>query len=94
MKKEKLSYNLKFNNIEEYSDSLLVATVNVMYAGHNRNRSYISKECADKMFSKSAYAPVFIEFKKDENGEDIAGSHGGRVEIDDDGIRFVDTTFN
>lgn len=92
MKKEKIEFNLKFNDIKEYSDSLLIGTVNVMYAGHNRNRTHISKECADKMFSKSAYAPVFIEFKKDENGEDIAGSHGGRVEIDDDGIRFVDTT--
>lgn len=92
IKREKINFNLKFNNIQEYSDSLLIATVNVMYAGHNRNRSHISKECADKMFSKAAYAPVFIEFKKDEAGEDIAGSHGGRVEIDDEGIRFVDTT--
>ena len=87
MKRQKLELNFALANIEEYNDGFLLATCPVFHAGNNRNRSHITIECAEKMMAKSAYVPVVAEFK-----EDGFGSHGGRLEIDDEGMRYVDTT--
>lgn len=87
MKKQKIELNFEFANIQEYNDGFLIASCPVFYAGNNRNRSHFTQECAEKMMSKAAYVPVVAEFK-----EEGFGSHGGRLEVDDDGVRYVDTT--
>lgn len=95
MEKKRLNFEVQLTNLEEYNESFLISRVPVCYSGFNRNKSHISKECADNMFAKAGYVPVVAEMKtKIEGNEETPdfGSHGGQVVIDEDGIKYVDTT--
>jgi predicted nucleic acid-binding Zn-ribbon protein len=53
------------------------------------NGTKFSKELLDSKMSKLNYLPVVGEFKEDV--EDF-GTHGGKLEISDDGFNLIDTT--
>lgn len=59
--------------------------IKVLYLGENRNRSYISKETAEKM-SKTLRGSPIAGYYKEEN-EDFR-DHGEEIVIDGDGIHF------
>lgn len=70
------------------------AKVYVMYHGENRNNSFISKEDVDRNISSLYNIPIVGEFIESEADmeENNFGSHGGKVVIDDNGMRFIHTT--
>lgn len=95
MEKKRLNFEVQLSGLEEYNESFIIGEVPVCYAGFNRNMSHISKDCGDEMFSKAGYVPVVAEMRKkivdNEEAPDF-GSHGGQVVIDDEGIKYIDTT--
>jgi hypothetical protein len=60
-----------------------------MYTGINRNGSSISKDVVDRSIDTIYNIPIIGEFI--ENKDDF-GTHGGKVEISDQGVKFIKTT--
>ena len=86
---KRLSFNSMISDYEIVNPEFARVKVYVCYAGKNRNRSSISKEVLAEM-SKTIYGiPVVAEYDKDNN---CFKGHGGKLEISDDGIDFVQTT--
>src|SRR5690554_7442615 len=63
--------------------------VYIAYAGKNRNFSIISKETFEKMIPSLYGIPIVGEWKEEK--EDF-GTHGGKIEISDEGIKYIETT--
>ena len=86
---KRLSFNSMISDYEIVNPEFAKVKVYVCYAGRNRNRSSISEEVLAEM-SKTIYGvPVVAEYDKDNN---CFKGHGGKLEISDDGIDFVQTT--
>lgn len=70
------------------------AKVYVMYHGENRNNTHISRENVDKALNSIYNIPIVGEFVESEEDmeENNFGSHGGKVVIDDNGIKYIHTT--
>lgn len=89
MENKILNFNSAMTDYVVINPEFARVKVYVCYAGKNRNRSEISKEVLDKM-SKSIYGiPVVAEYDKENN---CFKGHGGKLEISDDGIDFIQTT--
>jgi hypothetical protein len=63
--------------------------IHVAYDGENRNGSYISRETFNKAANSAKFCPIIGEWS--ESLEDFRG-HGGKIEVTDDSIKFVQTT--
>lgn len=90
-----LSIDLEYSEVvdlEKVNPLFSRAKIYVMYHGENRNNSSISKEAVERSLHTIKNIPIVGEFKVSEDGEGNFGGHGGRMEIDDDGIRYIDTT--
>ena len=86
---KRLSFNSMISDYEIVNPEFARVKVYVCYAGRNRNQSSISEEVLAEM-SKTIYGiPVVAEYDKDNN---CFKGHGGKLEISDDGIDFVQTT--
>ncbi len=79
----------KFSNIQKFNSQFSKCNVAIAYAGDNRNYTSISKETFENMIPSLYGVPVVGEWK--ESNEDF-GSHGGKIEISDEGINYVETT--
>lgn len=79
----------KFSNITKFNSQFSKCNVAVAYHGDNRNFSSISKDVFEKMIPSLYGIPVVGEWKED--NEDFGG-HGGKIEISDEGIKYVETT--
>lgn len=77
----------KFSNITKFNSQFSKCNVAVAYHGDNRNYSSISKEVFEKMIPSLYGIPIVGEWK-----EEDYGSHGGKIEISDDGINYIETT--
>jgi hypothetical protein len=65
----------------------------ILYADENRNGSSMSKEVVETALPSLFNVPVVGEFFEKENEEDSDfGTHGGRIIIDDNGIKYEQTT--
>jgi len=53
------------------------------------NGTHFNKEVINKRINGLNYLPVVMEYKED---KEDAGTHGGKIELSDDGIKFIDTT--
>lgn len=86
---KRLSFNSMISDYEVINPEFARVKVYVCYAGKNRNGSSISEEVLEEM-AKTIYGiPVVAEY--DETNNCFKG-HGGKLEISDDGIDFVQTT--
>ena len=84
-----LNFNSMISDYEIVNPEFARVKVYVCYAGRNRNFSSISEEVLEDM-SKTIYGiPMVAEY--DETNNCFKG-HGGKVEISDKGIEFVQTT--
>ena len=84
-----LSFNSMVSDYEVINPEFARVKVYVCYAGRNRNHSSIDEEVLQKM-SKTIYGvPMVAEYDEDNN---CFKGHGGKLEISDDGIDFVQTT--
>lgn len=79
----------KFGEIQKFNSQFSKCNVSIAYAGDNRNYSSISKDTFEKMIPSLYGVPVVGEWKEQE--EDFGG-HGGKVEISDEGIKWIETT--
>jgi len=83
------SFNARIENFEKVNSQFAKVKVYVLYTGKNRNRSIISKEVVEKALYSLKNIPVVGEWK--EENENFGG-HGGKIEISDDGIEWIETT--
>ena len=84
-----LSFNSMVSDYEIVNPEFARVKVYVCYAGRNRNKSSIDERVLEKM-SQSIYGvPMVAEYDKEHN---CFKGHGGKIEITDEGIDFVETT--
>lgn len=76
-------------NIEKINPLFSKVKIRIAYTGTNRNNSYISRESFEKALPTIYNCPIIGEFI--EAVEDF-GSHGGKIEISDKGIKYIQTT--
>lgn len=84
----------RFNNVSQFNSQFSKAKVYIAYHGDNRNYTSISKDTFQDMVSSLYGVPVvgeWIEKLDDEDGGSF-GSHGGKIEISEDGVKYVQTT--
>lgn len=79
----------EFVNITSISPLVSKCEIKVLYVGHNRNRSYITKETATQMAQTLPGCPIVGYFI--ENKEDF-GDHGDQIIIDGEGVKFKSLT--
>ena len=82
-----ITFESRFDKPEKFNSQFHMVKIYIAYAGKNRNGSIISKETFEKLIPSLYGVPVVGEWK----GEDF-GSHGGKIEISEDGIQYIDTT--
>ena len=84
-----LSFNSMVSDYEIVNPEFARVKVYVCYAGRNRNHSSIDEEVLQKMSNTIYGVPMVAEYDEDNN---CFKGHGGKLEISDDGIDFVQTT--
>ena len=84
-----ITFESRFDKPVKFNSQFHMVKIYIAYAGKNRNGSIISKETFEKMIPSLYGVPVVGEWKEEK--EDF-GSHGGKIEISEDGIQFIDTT--
>ena len=82
-------FEIMFDNVEEVSPLFSKCLIKVLYSGKNRNKVDIDREVADELAETLYNVPIVGEYIQDI--EDFK-SHGGRIEIEDNEIKFVHTT--
>lgn len=90
MSKDKVNLSVQF---QKYDDKLNngFTKVKILVNTYEQvaNGTHFSRELLESKMSKLEYLPIIAEFKEEK--EDF-GTHGGKLEISDDGFDFVDTT--
>ena len=84
-----LSFNSMVSDYEIVNPEFARVKVYVCYDGKNRNNSYIEKDVLQKMSNTIYGIPMVAEYDEDNN---CFKGHGGKVEISDEGIEFIQTT--
>lgn len=87
MENKIITFESRFGTPEKFNSQFHMVKIYIAYSGKNRNGSIISKETFEKMIPSLYGIPVVGEWK----GEDF-GTHGGKIEISDDGIQYIETT--
>lgn len=82
-------FNAELIDIKYINPLFSSCKVKVLYTGDNRNNTSFSKETVDQAIPSLYNIPIIGEFM--EKKEDFGG-HGGKIEITDDEISFVQTT--
>ena len=90
MSKDKINLNVQFQKYDNKVNNGFTK-VKILVNTHEQvaNGTHFSRELLESKMSKLDYLPIIAEFK--EKKKDF-GTHGGKVELSDDGIDFVDTT--
>ena len=84
-----LSFNSMVSDYEIVNPEFASVKVYVRYDGKNRNNSYIEKDVLQKMSNTIYGIPMVAEYDEDNN---CFKGHGGKLEISDEGIEFIQTT--
>lgn len=79
---------------KKYNKEFALVDIVLCYAGRNRNMTDMSKEVIADALPSLYGCPIIGEYiyKDEENNDGKFGSHGGKIIIDDKGIRFEQTT--
>ena len=82
------STSVEFVNVSPLNPLISKCEIKVLYTGLNRNRSFITKEVANKMAESLPGTPIVGQFMEKDFGD-----HGEEeLEITENGLRFVKTT--
>ena len=92
MKRYKFDAKIDVKSFEVLNSEFTKAKCYIMYTGENRNGSIMSKETVEAALPSLQNIPVVAEFIIKDGGEADFGSHGGRIIIDNEGIRYEQTT--
>lgn len=82
-------FDIQISDVEPINKLFSKCFIKILYPGLNRNNVYIEKEVANEMAKTLTNIPIvgeYIEHKDD------FGTHGGRIEITDEDIKFIQTT--
>jgi len=82
-------FDIQISEVEPVNQLFSKCFIKILYPGLNRNNVFIEKEVANEMAKTLINVPIvgeYIEHKDD------FGSHGGRIEITDEGIDYIQTT--
>lgn len=97
-KKEKLRFNTEMKVVHESINRLnsefSLCDVLVAYPGKNRNYTWIEKEAFEKAKFSLYGIPIVGEWLVKSEDQNVGewGSHGGKITIDSEGIKFEETT--
>ena len=96
MKPKYLRYDTEFRfqlsgSEVSYNKQFALTDILLCYHGKNRNYSKISKEVINNALPSLYGIPIVGEFIYKEGEEDF-GTHGGKIIIDSEGIKFEQTT--
>lgn len=82
-------FNVKTNLLDygEVNSGFAKVKISIMTHEQTANGTHFSKSVINKRRGNLNYLPVIGEFK-----EEDFGSHGGKIEITDEDIEFIDTT--
>mgnify|MGYP004562834205 CR=1 FL=1 len=83
----KLSSSTNISN-----DEIALVDVLLCYHGENRNGSCMTKDVMTKAIPTLYGVPIIGEYIYLDDGSQDFGSHGGRIIVSDDGIKFESTT--
>ena len=89
MEQKTYSFDVKIADFEKVNSQFAKVKVYVLYTGRNRNYSDMSKQVVENALYSLKNIPVIGEWKNENNN---FGGHGGKLEISDDGIEWIDTT--
>lgn len=79
-------------SINKVNSQFALVDILLCYEGRNRNKTSISKQVIEDNLYSLYGVPIIGEWvTKDDNSEDF-GTHGGKIIIDDNGIRYEQTT--
>lgn len=84
-----MKFESKITDIEYINPLFSKIKIRIAYTGVNPNGSHFSKESFEKAIPSIYNCPVIGEYFEE---TDCFGSHGGRIIIDDKGVRFEQTT--
>jgi len=88
----KFNASIQSDTLEYVNKDFSKAECKVMYVGANRNNSYISKESVNKNLETIFNVPVVAETIYKEDDDKDFGTHGGRIIMDSNGIKYEETT--
>lgn len=88
-----MRFSIKFENYERIHPNFTKVKIYVMYEGINRNNSYISKKSVEDSLETMSLIPIVGEWiERSDSNNDNFGGHGGKIEISDKGIKWIQTT--
>lgn len=90
-KKQLVEFQFEFSNTTEKPDNpeFSYGKAKILYTGKNRNNSFITNESVKKALPTLFGIPIVGEYNED---TDNFGGHGGKIEMTDKGVKFIDTT--
>ena len=84
-----VKFNATIQDIKRINPLFSRGKVYVLYTGHNRNNSYLSKESVERSLHTIYNIPIVGEFYEEKNN---FGGHGGKLEITEEDIKWTMTT--
>jgi hypothetical protein len=82
-------FEVNIDEVEKVNPLFSKAKIRVLYTGLNRNNSHFTKSAVESALPSIYNIPIVGEFL--EQSENFGG-HGGKIEISDDGIKYIQTT--
>ena len=82
-------FDINISDVEPVNNMFSKCLIKILYTGLNRNNVFIEQDVANRMAATLFNKPIVGEYI--ETKEDF-GTHGGRIEITDEEIKFVQTT--
>lgn len=82
-------FNVQMNMEKKINSNLGRVKVMVCHTGENLNQSKFSRESLEKALHTLEGIPLVGEYKESEGD---FGGHGGKIEISDEGFKFIETT--
>lgn len=90
----KAEYKVVKNSAKKLNSQFMLVDILVAYTGDNRNYSSISKKAFEDAMPSLYGIPLVAErvIEEDDQSKETWGSHGGKIVIDDSGIKYEQTT--
>lgn len=79
-------------SLNKVNNQFALVDILLCYEGRNRNRTSISKKAIENNLYSLYGCPIIGEWITKDDGSKDFGTHGGRIIIDDNGIRYEETT--
>ena len=88
-KKIKFDISLSPSKLTQDHPQFTKVKARILYTGENRNNSYITDSAVQKALPTLFNIPIIGEYNE---STDNFGSHGGKLEITDEEVKFIQTT--